>query len=172
MRVVNFHNSTVTRVLTENANTQGDVKEFRICRLCMENEVDGVALLAASDDDLLELGFDPVSVRKLRSKLDSIGHDNSAEQRVAELAHFLRSSGLGHLRDRLMNQLGVFDRDELPILISDKRWVKSIGLSVADEIKFKSAVRQYAQEKVTAETAAQVCGCFSRIRLSLRAARL
>jgi hypothetical protein len=102
-----------------------------------QNEVDGVALLAAADSELLELGFDPVSVRKLRSKIESIGHDHSAEQRVADLAHFLRSSGLGHLRDRLMNQLGVFDRDELPVLIGDKKWVKSIGLSVADEIKFK-----------------------------------
>ena len=93
-----FLNAQVAFVCQE--VTMGDVKEFRICRLCMENEVDGVALLAASDNDLLELGFDPVSVRKLRSKLDSIGHDNSAEQRVADLAHFLRSNGLGHLRDR------------------------------------------------------------------------
>jgi hypothetical protein len=98
--------------------TMGDVKEFRICRLCTENEVDGTALLAASDQDLLELGFDPVSVRKLRTKLDSIGHDTSAEQRLHDLEHFLRSSGLAHLRDRLIRQLGVFDRDELPTLIT------------------------------------------------------
>ena len=38
--------------------TMGDPKEFRICRLCRENEVDGTSLLAASDADLLELGFD------------------------------------------------------------------------------------------------------------------
>ena len=136
--------------------TMGDVKEFRICRLCMENEVDGTALLAAADEDLLELGFDPVSVRKLRGKLDSIGHDNSAELRVGMLEHFLRSNGLGHLRDRLLKELGVFDRDELPALISDKKWVKSIGLTLQDEIKLKSAIRQYAQEQVTSETARQL----------------
>eukprot|EP00277_Geminigera_cryophila_P032033 CAMPEP_0173063520 /NCGR_PEP_ID=MMETSP1102-20130122/4436_1 /TAXON_ID=49646 /ORGANISM="Geminigera sp., Strain Caron Lab Isolate" /LENGTH=375 /DNA_ID=CAMNT_0013930345 /DNA_START=426 /DNA_END=1554 /DNA_ORIENTATION=+ len=125
--------------------TMGDVKEFRICRLCTENEVDGTALLAASDTDLLELGFDPVSVRKLRGKLESLGHDNSAEQRVVE-------NDLGHLRDRLMNELGVFSRDELPTLIADKKWVKTIGLKIADEIKLKSAIRQYAQGLVTEET--------------------
>lgn len=136
--------------------TMGDPKEFRICRLCRENEVDGTSLLAASDADLLELGFDPVSVRKLRSKIESRGHDNSSEQRIAELQHFLRTSGLGHLRERLMTQMGVYDRDELPTLIADKKWVKSVGLTLQDEIKLKSAIRQYAQGLATAETSKQL----------------
>jgi hypothetical protein len=118
--------------------------------------------------DLVNLGFDPVSVRKLRKKIGSLGHDNTAEERVAELKRFLRSQDLGHLSSRLITELGIFDADELPILMNDKKWVKSIGLSVADEIKLKSAVRSYAQSKSLSKTSSDFKISGKRKSITLR----
>jgi len=118
--------------------------------------------------DLVNLGFDPVSVRKLRKKITSLGHDNSAEERVAELKRFLRSQDLGHLSSRLITELGIFDADELPILMNDKKWVKSIGLSVADESKLKSAVRAYSQSNALKKTSSDFKMSGKRKSITLR----
>ena len=141
--------------------TMGDVKEFRICRLCKERRHQHYSNLA-------NLGFDPVSVRKLRKKIGSLGHDNSAEERVAELKRFLHSQDLGHLSSRLITELGIFDADELPILMNDKKWVKSIVLSVADEIKLKSAVRAYAQSNAVSKTSSDIKFLGKRKSITLR----
>lgn len=85
--------------------TLGDAKEYRICRLCEEREVDGAALISATNEELMELGFDGVLTRKLRMKIADHGRDRTAEYKIEELRIFLKRCGLPQYRDRLINDL-------------------------------------------------------------------
>eukprot|EP00960_Hanusia_phi_P027239 746715-Hanusia_phi.AAC.2 len=124
--------------------TMGDAMEFRICRLLSENEVDGSALLTATEVDLIELGFDRVLCRKLFMKLRGFGKDTTAEKRLERLKTFLRKNDLLSIKHRLVDELGVYDLDELPTLVTNKAWVRSLNLNVEEEIKFKTIVREYS----------------------------
>ncbi|EKX44355.1 hypothetical protein GUITHDRAFT_109804 [Guillardia theta CCMP2712] len=127
--------------------TMGDAMEFRICRLLTENEVDGSALTTATEVDLIDLGFDRVLCRKLFMKLKAFGKDTTAERRLERLKTFLRKNNLMFIKHRLVDELGVYDLDELPTLVTNKGWVRSLNLNVEDEIRFKTIVREGGKSK-------------------------
>ena len=126
----------------------------RICRLLTENEVDGSALTTATEVDLIDLGFDRVLCRKLFMKLKAFGKDTTAERRLERLKTFLRTNNLMFIKHRLVDELGVYDLDELPTLVTNKGWVRSLNLNVEDEIRFKTIVREYSLALVAQESSA------------------
>ena len=115
--------------------------------------MDGAALITATNDELKELGFDGVLTRKLRMKIADHGRDRTAGFKVEELRIFLKRCGLQQYQDRLIKDLGVFDIDELPDLVDNKQWVRSLRMRVEEELRFKVAIRKFVADKVAAERA-------------------